>query len=92
MNKIAVALILTIGVGVGSTAISYADGVVIPMSIKVEKFKKEMKHHGINLYGGDEADGYIQNDGNKIKVITYKPVTMEQLELIKQAAFKTVRR
>lgn len=71
---------------------SFADGVVIPVSIKVEAFKKEMKSKGMNLYGGDDADGEIQNYGTSMKVITYKSVTMNQLELIKNAAFKTVRK
>lgn len=75
-----------------STTISYADGVIIPGSIKVEAFKKEMKEHGMNLYGGDEADGEIENDGTRIKVITYKPVTPEQMEIMKDAASKSVRK
>lgn len=75
-----------------STAICYADGVVIPMPTKVEAFKKQMLEKGMNLYGGDEADGEIINNGTSIKVITYKPVTMEQMELMKEIAFKTVRR
>lgn len=90
MNKIAVGLIL-MGVFLGSTVISYADGVIVPFSIKVDSFKKEMKSHGMDLEGKDNSDGEIQNNGNSLKVITYRPVTMEQLEIIKQASIKTMR-
>lgn len=76
----------------GSTAISFADGIVIPVSIKVEAFKREMKEKGMNLYGFDNSDGEVQNSGNRMKVITYKPVTTEQMELIKQVAFHNVRK
>lgn len=89
MNKILVGLI--VGALISSTSISYADGVVIPMSIKVEAFKKDIKSHGLNLDGGDEADGEIHNNGNSMKVITFKPVTPAQLELIKDAASRNVR-
>lgn len=91
MNKVLVGLILTIGVGVGSTSIALADGVVIPVSIKVQAFKKEIKSRGMNLDGGDNADGFVEDAGNRIKVITYKPVSDKQMDLIKEAAFKTVR-
>lgn len=88
MNKITVGLILAIGVLVGSTVISYADGVVIPVSIKIEAFKEEMKKSGIDLYGRDNSDGEIQNSGTSMKVITYKPVTLQQMDLMKDAAVK----
>ncbi len=71
---------------------SFADGVIIPVSIKVDEFKKDMMDKGMNLYGGDKADGEIENKGTQIKIITYKPVTMEQMELMKTVAFKTVRK
>lgn len=76
----------------GATSISYADGVIIPVSIKVERFKELMKEKGMNLYGGDDADGEVQNNGTAIKVITYRPVTLEQMDLIREVAFKTVRK
>jgi len=91
MNKVAVALILTIGFVMGATAISYADGIVIPCSIKVSAFIKDMKQHGMDLSGSDDADGEVQNSGTSMKVITYKPVTPEQMDLMKDIAFKNVR-
>ena len=90
MNKILV--VLTMLTLLGATSISYADGVVIPVSIKVEAFIKEMKKSGMDLSGGDNSDGKIENNGTNIKIITYKPVSIEQMELMKDAASKTVRK
>lgn len=73
-------------------SIAHADGVIIPASIKVNEFKKEMKILGMDLYGNDESDGEIINNGTSIKVVTYKPISIEQLELLKETAFKTSRR
>lgn len=87
MNKILVGLILM----VFSTSIAFADGVIIPLPIKVESFKKEMKSLGMDLSGDDDADGYVENLGTSIKVITYRPVTIEEMDLIREAAIKTVR-
>lgn len=91
MNKIAVGLILTLGVVMGSTVISYADAVVIPVSIRVDAFKSEMKKCGMDLSGQDSSDGEILNMGTSMKVITYKSVTPKQLDLIRDVAFKTAR-
>jgi len=89
MNKILVGLI---GLSLlGSTSIVHADGIVIPVSIKVESFKKEMKSRGMDLFGSDDSDGHIDNLGTSIKVITYRPVTTEQMDLIKEVASKNVR-
>ena len=78
-------------IAVGSTTISYADGVIIPASVRVEAFKKQMKENGIDLYGTDDSDGTIENLGTQMKVITYKPVTSQQLELIRIYAIKNAR-
>lgn len=90
MNKITVGLIVV--ALMGSTVISYADGVVIPFSIKTDAFKKEIKSRGLDLYGTDKSDGEIQNNGTSMKIITYKPVTSEQMDLMKDVANKTVRK
>ena len=73
-------------------SIAHADGIIIPFSIKVNEFKKEMKKSGMDLYGRDNSDGEVSNNGTSIKIITYKPVTLEEMELIKEIASKTVRR
>lgn len=75
----------------GLTTISYADGVIIQKSIKVKGFIAEMKERGLDFSGGDDSDGEIQNGGTQIKVVTYKPVTPEQLNLIRDVAFHNVR-
>lgn len=89
MNKILGGLIVIM---LSLPSISYADGVVIPGSIKVEAFIKDMKEHGMDLSGSDSSDGYVDSLGNSIKVITYKPVALEQMELMKEVAFKNVRK
>lgn len=66
---------------------SFADTVWIPMPTKVEKFKEIMEKHGMDLYGGDEADGYIEDFGTKIKIVTIKWLENDDLEKIKEAAF-----
>lgn len=91
MNKILVGLV-GITLLISLTSIVHADGVVIPMSIKVEAFKEEMKKSGMDLYGRDDSDGEVENKGTSIKVITYKPVSIEQMDLMTKAAVKTVRK
>lgn len=71
---------------------SFADGIVIPGSIKLNEFKRLMKERGMDLSGTDNADGMIESGGNKIKVITYQPVTLEQLDLMKEVASITLRK
>ena len=89
MKRILLGLI-TIGV-IGSSSISYADVVNIPFCLKLEAFKKELKEKGFNAYGGDNADGEIENFGTSIKVITYKPVSIEKMEVMKDVAMHHVR-
>ena len=91
MKKILVGVIL-MGVVMASTSISYADGVIVPASIKVEAFKKQMKSKGMDLYGKDDSDGEIQNMGTQMKIITYKPVTINQLNLIGDVAKENARK
>ena len=74
-----------------ATPLSFADGIWIPGSIKVEKFKELMLERGMNLSGSDDSDGAIEQFGTKIKVVTYKPVTEEQLNLLKEVSILTLR-
>ncbi len=72
--------------------LSYADGIIVPMSTKVGMFKKLMMEKGMDLYGRDNSDGHVEDNGSKgIKVITNTSVTDEQLEWIKECAVKAVR-
>lgn len=72
-------------------SMSFADVVQIPGSIRVGEFRKFMKNAGMDLSGKDESDGMIENQGTRIKVVTYQAVTMEQLDLMKEAATKSTR-
>lgn len=65
---------------------SFADVIWIPMATKVDKLKLELKEHGIDLYGTDESDGYVENLGTKIKIVTNRWMEDDEMELIKEAA------
>lgn len=70
---------------------SFADVAWIPGSIKVEQFKEEMMARGMDLSGTDDADGLVENQGTRLKVVTYGELTMEQLNDLKEAATKSLR-
>lgn len=70
---------------------AFADAVIIPGSVKVSKFKKIMKEFGMDLCGRDDADGLVEQRGTQIRVITYRPVTIEQMDWMKKAAQKSLR-
>lgn len=70
---------------------SFADVAWIPGSIKVERFKEEMAKVGMDLSGTDEADGLVENFGTKLKVVSYRSLTIEQLDQLKEAARVSLR-
>jgi len=82
-------VVITIAVFIATmmvATLSFADVIWIPMATKVEKFKEECKLGGLNLYGGDESDGFVEDNGTKIKVVTYSWMEDEQLDLIMRSA------
>lgn len=79
--------ILTILLSLGCS-LSFADEIRIPVSVKVDDFKNECKKSGFDL---NEVDGFVENKGQRFIVYTYKSVTDQQLEIIKDAAWKTKR-
>lgn len=88
MNKIVVGLVALV---ISSTTICYADTIRVPFSVKSDSFKKDMKEHGIDFSGTDDSDGEITQVGG-FKVITYKPMTPEQMDLIKDSCFRNARK
>ncbi len=70
-------------------SLSHATEVRVPYGIYVEQFKKESKEKGFDL---NDVDGFIQNKGNNFVIYTYKPITDEQLELIKDLTWNNMRR
>lgn len=69
--------------------ICFADEIRIPMSIKVDKFKEECLKGGLNL---NDVDGFIENHGMSFKVFSYKNLTTEQLDLIKESTWKSLKK
>lgn len=67
---------------------SFADEIEVNFPIYVEKFKVEAKERGLDLY---DVDGFVESKGQRFVVYTYKPVTLEQLETIKTATWKSMR-
>lgn len=70
------------------SSISFADEIRIPQAVYIDKFKAYTKEHGIDL---NDVDGFVENHGQNFKVFTYKNMTSEQLDIIKDATFKNLR-
>lgn len=65
------------------------------MSINVNQYKKDCKSKGIDLYddsGDGHGDGFVENKGNNFKVFTYHDPTSEQLDILKDMAWKNKRK
>ena len=71
---------------------SFADEINIPFAINVKAFKKEVKAHGLDLYDKEKSHGFVQNKVSMFTVFTYKQATTEQLEIIKNATWKSLRK
>lgn len=70
---------------------AFADEVNIPFAINKTKFLEETKSLGLDLYDNETSDGFIKNEGQKFIVYTYKTITVEQLNIIKDCTFKSLR-
>lgn len=71
---------------------SYSDEVIIPFAVYVDDFKTDMKNCGIDLYDDRHSDGFIKNEGTKITIFTYRSLTIDELQTIKDLCFKHHRR
>lgn len=70
-------------------SISFADEIHIPIAINIENFKADCLARGLDL---NDKDGFVENKGMSIIVYTYHTASEEQMDLIKDMAFKNVRR
>lgn len=70
----------------------FADVVWIPMPTKVGEFKEIMREKGMDLSGSDNAEGFVEDHGTKIKVVTYGTLSNKQLDDMKDAAFLAARK
>lgn len=71
--------------------LSHADVIWIPMPTKIEKFKEVAKEGGLDLYGTDESDGFVEDNGTRVKVVTYRWVEADELEVLQRAALEARR-
>ena len=78
------------------TSILFADVIKIPFSCFPKQLQKEFKknHIKLDLSGNDrtkDSFGFINNLGTNFEIITYKSITIEELELIKKITFDTIK-
>ena len=69
-----------------------ADEVKISFPIYKQDFINEALENNFDLTDGRDAHGFIDNRGAKFIVCTYRRVTPEQLELIKNLTWKHLRK
>lgn len=69
-------------------SISSADEVHIGFPVKLQEFKAYTNQRGFNL---DDKDGFIENKGQEIIVYSYRTMTPEQMQIVKDATFKNLR-
>ena len=72
-------------------SLSFADEIEIPFAVHMDKFMEECSANGLDLYGRDSSQGFVENKGSRFIVYTYKMATDEQLSIIKDSAFKNLR-
>jgi hypothetical protein len=70
---------------------SNADEIEIPFGLYAEDFKAETLKQGLDLSGSRESRGFVEDKGGHFKVYTYRTAKPEELEIIKNVAFKTIR-
>lgn len=83
-------LVATFALSVSFT--SFADEVEIPFGIYAEEFKAEVLREGLDLSGSRESKGFVEDRGGSFKVYTYKTASLADLDIIKNAAFKAIRK
>ena len=71
---------------------SFADEIEIPFGVRIEDFKKDCLTQDLDLYDKDNSHGFVENRASRIIVYTYRTATVQQLETIKECAFKNLRK
>ena len=90
MKKLGMGVMILMGFII-SIPTSFADEIQLPFAVKEKAFIKEMKKNGMDLSRSDKSQGFVEDRGGNFKVFTYKPATLEQLDLIQKIAFKNMR-
>ena len=74
----------------------YADNIIIPFSCFPKQIQEKFLKHNVKLELNGEIRqkdtfGFIKNNGNSYEIVTYKPVTNEELEMIKNIIFEDLK-
>lgn len=70
----------------------FADEIKIPFPLERQKFLKECKKRGVDLYDKKDSIGFAENRGGETTVYTYKNISYENMDKIKEAAFNSIRK
>ena len=91
MKKI-IGLIIILSV-ISITVNCFSDEVIIPFECFPKQIQEKFLKHNIKLELNQETKekdtfGFIRNNGSSYEIVTYKPVTEERLEMIKNIIFE----
>ena len=72
--------------------LSFADEIKIPFGVYIDAFKTECKSKGLDLYGTQKSNGFVTDEASNFSVFTYHTATPEQMEIVKEATWKNIRK
>jgi hypothetical protein len=73
------------------TSTCFADTIQVPIPVYMEEFLKECKSMGLDLYGNRDSDGFVKDYASNFSVYTYTQAKEEQLKVITEAAWRSIR-
>ena len=90
MKKILFLLLLVLFI----TQYCFPDQLIIPFECNPKQIQKAFKAHGIklDLSGNDKTKhswGFLQNEGSRYVIYTYKLIDKKDLELVQQIVMET---
>ncbi len=74
------------------SSILWADEIQVPFGVYMDEFKSECKLKGLDLEGNKNSQGFVKDEAGKFSVFTYKTATPEQMDIVKDATWKTIRK
>lgn len=73
-------------VAIFASSFCFADEIHIPFAISRGTMIENAKKSGIDLSDGKDSDGFIKNEGMKAIIYTYRPFSVDELNIIKNIA------
>lgn len=72
---------------------AFADRIEIPFECYPKKVQSALLAKGfkVDLNGSDRSEdswGLLENEGTRFSIITYRPITMKELQTVKEAILK----